>query len=1487
MVISPSGAQSGAKSVERELKRVDNAAANTQRLLKRAFTLIGTAAGVREILNLVDAYTKLQNRIRVVVQNNEILGVVTQRVFDIANRSRIGVAQTAELFSRTALATRDLGVSQQELLGITESMNKAIVLSGASAKEANNGLIQLSQGIASNRLGGDELRAVLEQLPVVADVIAKQLGIARGQLRLFARSGNIDAKTILDAFKNASEGIERSFAKTVPTIGQAIEVARNNLIQFVGELATTSGAATATAQAIAFLARNLELLAKVFAVTVATFGAAKLAPFIREAIAAATAAHELRTAVAAGNAVLLGSAEATRQIAAFETAQAAARVQATAATIASTTAEQARATVTFESTNAARLSAEAELAKAQAIVQSTRSEVAAAEASLARAQADAQVVRLDIERSFLLSQITVAETNLATIRAELTVQTTALAAASARLTVVTEAGNVAAAGRIAQEGQLTLLQAEHAAATNTLASAQARLATAETAAASQATVLGRAATTARGAFSALWATIAANPLGTVLILLTAVGTALFIFRNDIALSGDGFATLGDLTSAYFDLFQGGLESIRSVFGDVFGFIGATIDKVFGDGTAQVDGFLRGIARLADFALGPLTGALAAVITAVSGIGPALADLGVQLLNRILATGQQVVVIFRTTFGIVLDIAERFFRTLVTAFSGLGDAFQAALSGDFAGAASIATAAVSAAFSEATDVVTDIPATFAAELNTALGDVFQVNNPFVGEAKTLGVGIAESFLAGFEGTANLDFVNQLLNDANDKARERREAEARANAALGTRGLALPTVNPAISKITRELQDQQALLSLTGRTNAERKVESDLLKIKNELITQGAAAASQQISQIDQQLSQLRQKQQLEGADVGEIQKQVNVLQTLRQTVQEKTKADVDSFDAVLEGFRQILLVNDGLQAQIEVVEDLRGQQEAMERSTVAADAAFARGVISLDEYERAQRRIAEAGRPPVDQIIRQLQLENDLLSITAATNEEREVAVALEQQRQQLAAQGEVLTPAQEETLRLLIEQNQALARQRDLVESVPLTQAKADEQLVQILYDLTAAYERGELSIEQWVNAAEQANQATLTLVGQTLQDIDNQNQLLSITAATNAERTLTIALLQEEQRLKSQGVVITDTERETLGIAIEQNLALQRQEQLLQSITPTADKVHEQYLQDLADVEGLQIRGALTAQQYAQALEDVTLRAAEAGTTLEDGFTRAGIKITNSIQDMASVTESALTSAFNSAEEALNQFAANGEVSIRELAQSVLADFTSIITHQLIKQGAEGLGIITPQPEAAAAETLNPAAAALTAGATALAPAALSLNSGSAILQTAAATLASVVPGLTAAALQLQTAAASLAAANAAGGIAGGLGGFGAAFDSGVLPFTEIGFAAEGAVARAGQPFIVGEEGRELFVPDSAGTIVPHAATAAALANSIPPSGGSTVVNVPRPQVDVHVENHIDSGRVVAAGLKTRDGQAGFISTASKNRTALRKDLS
>lgn len=297
VIIDPSSATAGSDKIDRRLRRLEKSGRALQKTLRRALTLVGVVAAARQLGIFADSLTNVRNRLRIVTKGTAQLNAVTQKLFDIAVKTRTGFAATSTIFARTALAVKDLGLSLQETLNFTEALNKAIVLSGSGAQEANNALIQLSQGLSIGQLRGDELRSVLEQLPLVADLIAEELGVLRGELKLLGEQGKITTKDIINAFSAIPAAkLTEAFSKSVPTLSQGFSVLTTQLIRYIGQVDDSFKISERLARTLIRLGANLETVGKLAVVA----GAALAGPFAKAGVLfAAGAVRALTVAILA------------------------------------------------------------------------------------------------------------------------------------------------------------------------------------------------------------------------------------------------------------------------------------------------------------------------------------------------------------------------------------------------------------------------------------------------------------------------------------------------------------------------------------------------------------------------------------------------------------------------------------------------------------------------------------------------------------------------------------------------------------------------------------------------------------------------------------------------------------------------------------------------------------------------------------------------------------------------------------------------------------------------------------------------------------------------------------------------------------------------------------------------------------------------------------------------------------------------------------
>lgn len=282
-----------------------------------AFTTTAFAAGAA--LKAADSYTVLQNKLQNVADSQQQVNELTQRLYELANRTRAPVQDTAQAFTRFDMALKNMGKSQEDSLKLTETVSKMLTVSGASAEEAGSAMLQLSQGFNKGKLDGDEFRTVMELMPNAAEAIAKSLGVTRGELNKMSSDGKVTSKVLLDAFTKAAAGVDEKFGKTIPTLSQAFVVFKNNASQAFGEVNKQLGLTAGLSNVIIFLANNM----KAIAVLATAAGAAMLVAFgpaLVSAIVSATRAAALFSATLAANPLgllIVGIAAASAALAAF------------------------------------------------------------------------------------------------------------------------------------------------------------------------------------------------------------------------------------------------------------------------------------------------------------------------------------------------------------------------------------------------------------------------------------------------------------------------------------------------------------------------------------------------------------------------------------------------------------------------------------------------------------------------------------------------------------------------------------------------------------------------------------------------------------------------------------------------------------------------------------------------------------------------------------------------------------------------------------------------------------------------------------------------------------------------------------------------------------------------------------------------------------------------------------------------------------------
>lgn len=222
-------------------------------MLTTVRNLAGAFLGMQSIQWLVgtsDQLTQINARLEMITGSAEAAAEANEQIYQAAMRSRGAYTDMADLVSQLGTLAGNAFTDTGEIVAFAEQLQKQMALSGTSTQAAQAAMLQLTQGLSSGTLRGEELNSVLEQTPMIAQTIADYLGMTTGEMRELASEGGLTAEVVKNAVLGAAEETNAAFEQMPMTWGQVWNQMQNVAIRALNPV--LSG--------INFLANNIEII---------------------------------------------------------------------------------------------------------------------------------------------------------------------------------------------------------------------------------------------------------------------------------------------------------------------------------------------------------------------------------------------------------------------------------------------------------------------------------------------------------------------------------------------------------------------------------------------------------------------------------------------------------------------------------------------------------------------------------------------------------------------------------------------------------------------------------------------------------------------------------------------------------------------------------------------------------------------------------------------------------------------------------------------------------------------------------------------------------------------------------------------------------------------------------------------------------------------------------------------------------------------------
>jgi len=284
--VNSQGAVSSIRNVNAAATQLERQVNNTNRSVKQletAFAGLGVAVAGMNALNIAkdffataNAADAAQRRIKLVSQGLDDYRIVLQVAQNASTKFGLSQTQASQAIADIYTRLRPVGYSLSAINAIYEGFNTAVKLSGVEAGAASAAFLQLSQGLGSGTLQGDELRSVLEQMPSIAQAIAKEMDINVGSIKKFGSEGKITSDVIVRALDRIRTEGAGKLAEALNTPQQKIIDLQNAMETFktvvasdvapavIGGIEQITEAIKKATQFVINLREGFSLLAKAF-----------------------------------------------------------------------------------------------------------------------------------------------------------------------------------------------------------------------------------------------------------------------------------------------------------------------------------------------------------------------------------------------------------------------------------------------------------------------------------------------------------------------------------------------------------------------------------------------------------------------------------------------------------------------------------------------------------------------------------------------------------------------------------------------------------------------------------------------------------------------------------------------------------------------------------------------------------------------------------------------------------------------------------------------------------------------------------------------------------------------------------------------------------------------------------------------------------------------------------------------------------------------
>ncbi len=197
---------------------------------------------VKDLVDVAAKYEVLGKRIEFVAGSSAKAAYEQEKLQELANKYGFEQDKLIDGYATLATRLREVGLSSSQLDTFFENLTISGKAQSISSEAYNLSLVQLSQGLSTGALRGQEYNSVTEAGIITTGSFAKALGVSAGEVKGLAEQGKLTTDVVLKAaqitreeFGGAAEAASKTAVSSFARMGNALD----NLKVAIGKFTLT------------------------------------------------------------------------------------------------------------------------------------------------------------------------------------------------------------------------------------------------------------------------------------------------------------------------------------------------------------------------------------------------------------------------------------------------------------------------------------------------------------------------------------------------------------------------------------------------------------------------------------------------------------------------------------------------------------------------------------------------------------------------------------------------------------------------------------------------------------------------------------------------------------------------------------------------------------------------------------------------------------------------------------------------------------------------------------------------------------------------------------------------------------------------------------------------------------------------------------------------------------------------------------------------